>query len=335
MNVLLRLDDALAERVRREQHLGATLAHAVVTISVGAAVYGAAFGLWRAELQALYGALKLPIVFLGVVLLTAASSAVLAPMLGARLRPMQSIVAIAVSLAVTASILGSVAPIAIVLVLTLPPVGTTGDGGLAQSLVLAHTLVIAIAGIAGVLALLHLVTKLVPSKRVAQRVVVAWMATQLLCGAQLSWVLRPFLGHADRAVTFLSPEAFEGGFFDEIVRLAHARFGDASPLVLGWALLMLAFWIAVTLLGGGHAAQVDVGARGLEVRSDDRATRTIAWSCIVEVVAHGALVTLRLAPDEALDTESIDVPCSTLSDAVALARAIETARIAHRSGPYR
>jgi hypothetical protein len=335
MRLLLRLDEAFVERVRRGEALDAILLRALAAIAIGASLYGAAFGVWRAPEQALYSAIKLPLVLLGVTMFTAASSAVLAPLLGARLSAMQSIVAITVSLAVTASILGSVTPIALVLVLTLPPIGGPHDASVAQSLVLAHTTVIATAGTAGVLALLGLVRRLVPSKRVAQRVVLAWMATQLLCGAQLSWLSRPFLGHADRAVTFFSADAFEGGFFEEIARLAHARFGDASPLVLGWAVLMLAFWIGVALLGGWRGSRVVVGGSGLAVTSDDRGARSIGWSRVARVEAHGEIVTVHLRPDEALDAESIEVPCKAISEAATLAKEIETARTAHAAGPYR
>jgi hypothetical protein len=236
---------------------------------------------------------------------------------------------------VTASILGALAPIAIVFVLSLPPIGGSSDASIAQSLVLAHTLVIALAGTTGVLALLRLVTALVPSRSVARRVVIAWMATQLLAGAQLSWLLRPFLGRTDRAVTFFSPDALAGGFFEEIGRLAHARFGDASPWVLGWLGLFLAFWIVIVLFGGSRDARVRVGSHGLEVTSDDHAARTIAWSRVAQAEPNGARVTIRLARDESLVEESLEVPCRSLADAAMLAHAIESARTSSAAGPYR
>lgn len=331
---LLRLDDAFAEHLRTQRALPSIARRCLVAIVIGAGAYGAAFGLWRAPAQTIYGAVKLPIVLLCVALFTAASSAVLAPMLGARLRPMQSITVILTSLAVTASILGSVAPIAIVLSLSLAPLGGPNDAMIAQSLVLAHTLVIALAGIAGVLALLRLLTRIVPSRNVARRVALAWMATQLLCGAQLSWLLRPFLGRPDRPVTFLSPDALDGGFFDEIGRLAHARFGDASPYVLGWLVLMLAFWIVVALLHRSQNTRVNVGPGGLDVVRDDEARRTIAWQRVALASAVGLSVVIRLTRDASLVEESIDVPCRSLVEAAALARAIELACTAS-AGPYR
>lgn len=332
---LVRLDAALVARLRKDQELPAIARACLVAIVLGAGAYGAAFGLWRAPLQAIFGGLKLPLVLAGVALLTAGSSVVLAPLLGARLSARQTLGAILVSLAVTSSILGALAPPAVALVLTLPPIESQGAAAIAQSLVLAHTLVIAVAGVAGVLALLALVSKLVPSRRVARRVVVAWMATQLLIGAQLSWLLRPFLGHGDRPVTFVSPDALEGGFFDEILRLSSARFGAASPLVLGWLAVMLAFWLWAALFAARGEASVIVHARGLEVHDDDAGRRVLPWPAIAEARAHGPQVIVRLARDASLVEARIEVPCRSAGEATALAEAIETARTAPAVGPYR
>lgn len=332
---LVRLDAALVARLRSGEELPRIARACVVAIVLGAGAYGAAFGLWRAPTQALFGAAKLPLVLLGVALLTAGSSVAIAPLLGARITARQTLGAILISLAVTASILGALAPPAIALVLTLPPIERDGAASIAQSLVLAHTLVIAIAGVAGVLALLALVRKLVPSRRVAQRVVVAWMASQLLIGAQLSWLLRPFLGHGDRPVTFFSPDALEGGFFDEILRLSSARFGAASPLVLGWLAVMLAFWLWASLFAAADPAKVTVHARGLEVRDDDAGTRLVPWPAITAVHAEGPRVIVRLARDESLVEGRIEVPCRTTADAASLAASIESARTTRGVGPYR
>lgn len=332
---LLRLDDALVERIRRGEDLLALVRAALVAIVLGAGAYGVAFGLWRAPEQALFGAIKLPLVLVGVATLTAASSAVLAPLLGARLGPMQTLTAILASLAVTSSILGALAPVAIVLVLSAPGIDAPSEAAVAQSLVLTHTLVIAVAGTAGVLALLRLVTRLVESRPIARRVVLAWMATQLLTGAQLSWLLRPFLGRPDRAVTFFSPEALEGGFFDEVLQLCQARFGALSPLVLGWLGVMLLFWVGVTLAAEQGRVRVQVWPRGLEVAADGVKTALLAWTEVESASARYAQVLVRLRRDEALNERTLSVSCGSSVAAAQLARSIETARAAYVVGPYR
>jgi hypothetical protein len=286
-------------------------------------------------MQALFGALKLPLVLFGVAMLTAASSAVLAPLLGARLRPMQTIAAILTSLAITSALLGALAPVAICLVLAAAPHAPSTEAGVAQSLVLSHTLVIAVAGIAGVLALIRLVTQLVGSRPIARRVVVAWMATQLMTGAQLSWLLRPFLGRPDRGVTFFSPDALAGGFFDEVLRLSEARFGAATPLVLGSLGVMLALWIVVALALELPGVRVLVWPRGLEVRSDGAEPSLVAWPDVIGASAIEARVEVRLARDEALVERRLEVFCPSRTTARELAIAIESARSAWSTGPYR
>lgn len=332
---LLRLDPAIVERIRRQDGLGDPIRAALVTIVLGAGAYGVAFGLWRAPEQALFGAIKLPCVLIGVALLTAASSAVLAPLLGARLRPIQAVTAILASLAVTSSILGALAPVAIVFVLATSPIEAPNHAAVAQSLVLAHTLVIAVAGTAGVLALLRLVTQLVSSRGIARRVVLAWMATQLLTGAQLSWLLRPFLGRPDRAVTFFSPDALEGGFFDEVLRLSAARFGSLSPFVLGWLAVMLLFWIGIALASERSSASVRVWPRGLEVVGAQAEPQLVPWSEVVGAATAGTQVVVRLSRDETLEERTLHVACGTCTNAVLLARAIESSRTTFAAGPYR
>lgn len=331
---LVRIDDALVDRVRREDRLGELGASASIAIALGGGAYGAAFGFWRAPEQAVYGAVKLPLVLLSVALFTAASSAALAPLLGARLSARQAVVVALTSLAVTASILGALAPAVVVLVLAAPPCGHVGQEAAAQSLVLSHTLVIAASGTAGVLALLTLVGRLVASRATARRVVLAWLAAQLLVGAQLSWLLRPFLGNPTRPVTFLSPDALSGGFFEEILRLADARFGALAPIVLGWFALMMLVWIAVAL--GGAAASVVVHPAGLEVRSADASEpEVVSWGRIASASAAGPSVVIRFVRDEQLVDRTLAVPCTSLAGAASLAEAIETARSAYALGPYR
>ncbi|MFO0685817.1 MAG: hypothetical protein U0234_27410 [Sandaracinus sp.] len=331
---LLALDEEFVGRIRRGERLGEIARGALVAILLGGAAYGTAFGLWRGPEQALVSALKLPFVLLGVAALTAASSAVLAPLLGARLAAAQSIVAILVSLAVTAMLLGALAPVAIVLVLSLPPAETTGAAAIAQSLVLAHTLAIAIAGISGVLALLRLVVRLVARRALARRVVVAWMATQLLAGAQLSWLARPFLGAPGARVTWISPQALEGGFFEEVWRLSAARFAAASPVVLGMLLLFLGGWIGIALVEAAHA-RAEVRERGLVIFRDGEPEEAIALSLVASARAGGTSVRVQLVPDATLVVRTIDLPCRSESDARALVERIDRARGLSVAGPYR
>src|SRR5689334_3032341 len=65
----------------------------LVTV-VGSALFGAAMGWWRAPLQALYTALKLPLVILLTTLGNALLNAMFAPLLGVNLNFRQSLLAV-------------------------------------------------------------------------------------------------------------------------------------------------------------------------------------------------------------------------------------------------
>jgi hypothetical protein len=82
-------------------------------------------------------------------------------------------------------------------------------------------MVIAFAGMAGNLRLSQLLQRVSGSVTVSRRVMLAWLAGNLLLGSQLSWILRPFIGAPDLPVEFLRKEAFNGNFFETIFLAIH------------------------------------------------------------------------------------------------------------------
>lgn len=65
-------------------------------------------------------------------------------------------------------------------------------------------------------------TKVAESRR-ALRVVQIWVLVFALVGAQMGWVLRPFIGHPDAPFAWLRPR--EGNFFESVLRHLAALFG--------------------------------------------------------------------------------------------------------------
>jgi hypothetical protein len=84
---------------------------------------------------------------------------------------------------------------------------------------LAHTTVIALGGVAANLRLLGWLER-VCGRWAARRVLVAWLAGNLLVGAQLSYALRPFFGNPELPVQFLRPNPLEGNFYEAVWRVA-------------------------------------------------------------------------------------------------------------------
>lgn len=342
---LVRQDAAFVERLRRGERLGEVARASVLTIVLGAGAYGVAFGIWRAPEAALYAAIKLPLVLLGVSALTSVASAMMAPALRAKLSLRQTVVCILVSFAVTSAILGSVAPIAILFAECAPPADPSLVGlaetdprvlpsiAVAQGLVLMHTTAIAIAGIAGVVRLLGLLSKLGDPPVVVRRVLVSWIAMQFLVGAELSWILRPFLGRPHLPTSFLLDEAFDGSFFEEIATLGGATFGAFAPSVLVVFVVGVAVWLVVSLRTVPETAAVRLGAGGLAILGPPE--RAVPWAGVAGASVIGAVVSIRLVPDQTLTEDVICVVCVSPRAAEALAGRIEEARRRVEAGPFR
>jgi len=80
-------------------------------IVVGAGLYGAAMGWWRDPMQALYTAIKFPLIILLTATGNALLNAMLAPLLGLNISFRQSFLSILMSFTIAGAILGSFAPI--------------------------------------------------------------------------------------------------------------------------------------------------------------------------------------------------------------------------------
>jgi hypothetical protein len=174
-------------------------------------------GWWRDPLQGLYVAVKFPLIILLVVLGNALLNAMLAPLLGLNIGFRQSLLAILMSFAIVAAILGAFSPLTAFVVWNAPPmtpdVKSTPTYGFIK---LLHVVVIAFAGIAGNVRLFQLLTQLGGSKRVAKRVLFTWLAVNLFLGSQLTWIARPFIGSPQLPVAFLREGALHGNFYENV-----------------------------------------------------------------------------------------------------------------------
>jgi hypothetical protein len=197
-----------------------SLALNLAVIIVGAGLYGAAMGWWRDPYQALYVAVKLPLIILLTALGNGLINAMLAPLLGQNIPFRQSFLSILASFAIACAILGSFSPLLGFMVWNAPPMSTDfGVSGRTYSaILLTHVVVIAFAGIAANLRLWQLLRELGGNSQVAGRVLFAWLAGNLFLGSQLSWILRPFIGMPALPVQFLRDNPLEGNFYETVFR---------------------------------------------------------------------------------------------------------------------
>ncbi len=216
---LLRGEAQLLRRWIAEPQAGRA-ATSLAVIFLGAGLYGAAMGCWRAPLQALYVGIKFPLILLLVASGNALLNSMLAPLLGLNIGLRQSFLAILASFNIAAAILGSFSPLAAFVVWNSQPMSPDlrVSGGAYSLIMLGHVAVIAFAGVAANLRLFGMLRSLSPSRAVALRVLLAWLAGNLFLGSQLCWIFRPFIGAPTLPVQFLRESAFQGNFYEAVFR---------------------------------------------------------------------------------------------------------------------
>ena len=197
----------------------------LAVIVVGAGAYGGAMGWWRDPVQALYVGIKFPLIILLTTVGNALLNAMLAPLLGLNLTLRQSLLAVLMSFAITAAILGAFSPLMAFLVWNAPPMSPDVKSTATYALIkLLHVVVIAFAGIAGNVRLFQLLQQLAGNRSVAKRVLVAWLAVNLLLGSQLTWIARPFIGAPQLPVAFLRESALKGNFYENVFQTLTGLF---------------------------------------------------------------------------------------------------------------
>jgi hypothetical protein len=194
-------------------------------IIAGAGCYGAAMGWWRDPQQALYVAIKFPLIILLTTFGNALINGMLAPLLGLNIPFRQSFSAIVMSFTITAAILGAFSPLIAFLVWNAPDMAAKNfSGSTYDFILLAHVSVIALAGVTGNVRLFQLLAQLGGSRAVALRVQFAWLAGNLFLGSQLSWILRPFIGSPTLPVEFFRKAALHGNFFEAVLHSLRQIF---------------------------------------------------------------------------------------------------------------
>jgi hypothetical protein len=186
-------------------------------IIAGAGLYGAAMGWWRDPQQALYVAIKFPLIILLTTAGNALINAMLAPLLGLNIPFRQSFSAILMSFTIAAAILGAFSPVMAFMIWNAPPMSPQAVSGATYSFIkLTNVAVIAFAGTTGNVRLFQTLSRLGGSKAIAFRVLAAWLAGNLFLGSQLSWILRPFIGAPNLPVEFFRATALHGNFYENI-----------------------------------------------------------------------------------------------------------------------
>lgn len=200
-----------------------------VTIVLGCALYGGVVGLWRAPLQAVFTAVKMPL----LIFLTCGGNALLngllAQVFGAGLGFRQSALAILMSFTIAALVLAALSPVALFVLWNAPPLASAGRGVGHSITLLTDVLFVAYAGVVANRRLLRLLGAIC-ARGTARRVFWSWLAGNLFLGAQLAWVLRPFIGSPGLAIEFLRDDPMHGTFYGAVFRALRALFLEITNL---------------------------------------------------------------------------------------------------------
>jgi hypothetical protein len=225
LSVLLRGEVQSLEAWSAQWNSQRILSHVGIII-LGAGLYGAAMGWWRDPLQALFTAIKFPLIILLTATANAMLNAMLAPLLGLNIPFRQSFLAIVMSFTIASAILGSFAPLVAFVIWNSPPMTPNlwDSAGPYSFILFTFVVVIAFAGITANLRLLQLLRHLGGRRNVAFLVMFAWLVGNLFFGTQLSWILRPFIGAPGLPVQFLRGDAFKGNFYETIFYTAKRVF---------------------------------------------------------------------------------------------------------------
>ena len=216
------------------------VAAVALTTCAGLAAYGFTVGYWRSPLMGVYVAVKMPLLIACTLGCNGLLNGLLGMLLGTGLGFRQSLLALLTSFALAALILGSLAPATWLLAWNAPPPGSPAAASAHAAYLVAHTVLIGIAGISANLHLHRLLTANAPNRTAATATLLAWLAGNGFLGTQFSWILRPFFGYPTLQVAFFRPDPMHGNFYQAVWRsLEQITGGHALPALLAILLALL------------------------------------------------------------------------------------------------
>jgi hypothetical protein len=195
-----------------------------LAIVVGSSVYGATIGLWRAPLQSVFTALKFPLLIFLTCIGNSTLNGMLAELFGSGLSFKQAVLAILMSFAIVAVILGALSPVTLFVLFNAPPLGSEYAIVGHSVMLLMHVFAIAFAGVVANRRLLDLLRRMTGRDATARAVLFSWLGGNLFLGAQLAWNLRPFIGSPGLTVQFLRDDPLRGNFYEAVWRAFRHLF---------------------------------------------------------------------------------------------------------------
>jgi len=202
--------DRFFTEVAEGQGLREKLAYALATLLGLSALYGAAAGAYSSPAQALATAIKLPLLFLGTLVICFPGFYIVQVLVGSRLRLAQVLALVLGALSLSAVLLAAVVPVTAFFLFT---------GANYYFLTLLHVLIVLGAGLVGMVTL-HEGLAFACEKRgvypkKAMTIMKVWAVLFAFVGIQMAWNLQPFVG--DRGQPFRLFRHNEGNFYTAVI----------------------------------------------------------------------------------------------------------------------
>ncbi len=188
----------------------------LLLIVAGGGLYGATLGLWRSPMQALFVAIKFPLLIGLTTLGTGLINTMLAQLMGADISFRRSFLIVARSYALLVVILDSLVPLSLFLLFNLPSMDSEAASSAHSIFLLANVLLISLAGIMANIQLFASLAAVCTTRLMAMQILCSWLGINMFLGCQLSWNLRPFFGTPSLPVRFLRDHPFENSFYEAV-----------------------------------------------------------------------------------------------------------------------
>jgi hypothetical protein len=163
------------------------------------ALYGAVMGITHSPLQALYSALKLPLLYLLTLVVCLPSLYFFNILLGSRLWLPQVLALSLTAITVTAALSASLAPITLFFWLS---------GRDYHFALFLNVVFLAITGAIGLIFLvrgMHQIDRIRGLFNLRWPILLVWMTLYGFVGTQMAWILRPFMGTLKEVLPFVPP----------------------------------------------------------------------------------------------------------------------------------
>ncbi|MBI5360026.1 MAG: hypothetical protein HZA48_05530 [Planctomycetes bacterium] len=205
LNLILRNPEELWSDVEGTK-VSSLMLNLTGTTIVASFIYGAATGCYVGGMQILITGCKIPVLFLGTLLICSALIYMISRILVNTLTFYQSIMIPLISITITSVILAAWAPVVLLFSVSLKFRVYSNYVGL----VLLLTFSMATAGIVSIWYLYRGVRALVKSRGKVVALIFSWIIIYQFVCSQFAWILRPFVGSSSDRISF------EGNFYEAV-----------------------------------------------------------------------------------------------------------------------